>query len=138
MNDVSSAVSDRAVISIAGAEIEIFERGRGAPILFLHGAQGVIPADQFLGLLAKSRRVIAPSHPGFGQSSLPDWLDSVEDIAHIYLELMDRLNIASADVIGCSIGGWIAADMATKSPERLKHLVLVGPVGVKVGPVDKL
>ena len=42
------------------------------------------------------------------------------------------------DLVGCSIGGWIAADMATKSPERVRRLVLVGPVGVKVGPVDKL
>jgi len=137
MNDVTKA-AERAVISIAGADIEIFERGQGAPILFLHGAQGVIPTDRFLGLLARNRRVVAPSHPGFGQSSLPDWLDSVEDIAHIHLELMDRLKIGSADLIGCSIGGWIAADMATKSPERFRHMVLVGPVGVKVGPIDKL
>ena len=137
MNDATSAAG-RTVLSLAGADIEVFERGQGAPILFLHGAQGVGPADQFLGLLAKNRRVIAPSHPGFGQSSLPDWLDSVEDIAHLYLELMDRLNIANADLVGCSIGGWIAADMATKAPERLKRLVLVGPVGVKTGPTDKL
>ena len=137
MNDGTSA-ANRTVISIAGADIEIFERGQGAPILFLHGAQGVMPADHFLGLLARNRHVVAPSHPGFGQSSLPDWLDSVEDIAHIYLELMDRLNIGSVDLVGCSIGGWIAADMATKTPERLQHLVLVGPVGVKVGPIDKL
>jgi len=137
MNDVTKA-AERTVLPIAGADIEVFERGQGAPILFLHGAQGVMPADRFLGLLARNRRVIAPSHPGFGQSSLPDWLDSVEDIAHIYLELMDRLKIGSADLIGCSIGGWIAADMATKTPERFRHLVLVGPVGVKVGPIDKL
>lgn len=137
MNDVTNAAG-RKVLSIAGADIELFERGRGTPILFLHGTQGVMPADRFLGLLAENRRVVAPSHPGFGQSSLPDWLDSVEDIAHIYLELMDRLNIENADLIGCSIGGWIAADMATKTPERLRHLILVGPVGVKVGPIDKL
>ena len=82
--------------------------------------------------------MIAPSHPGFGKSELPDWLDSVEDIAHVYLELMDRLGLAAVDLVGCSVGGWIAADMATKTPERVKRLVLVGPVGVKVGPSDKL
>ena len=58
--------------------------------------------------------MIAPSHPGFGKSSLPDWLDSIDDIAHIYLELMDRLGLARTDLVGFSIGGWIAADIATK------------------------
>ncbi len=67
----------------------------------------------------RAPRVIAPSHPGFGRSSLPDWLDSVDDIAHVYLELMDRLGLTRADVVGFSIGGWIAADLATKVPERV-------------------
>jgi pimeloyl-ACP methyl ester carboxylesterase len=137
MNDVPLDAAP-ALMPVAGAEIELVERGSGAPLLFLHGAQGVPPADNFLSRLAAKRRVIAPSHPGFGASSLPDWLDSVEDIAHIHLELMDRLNIAQFDLVGCSIGGWIAADMATKSPERVRRLVLVGPVGIKVGPVDRL
>jgi pimeloyl-ACP methyl ester carboxylesterase len=137
MNDVATTTKP-TTISIAGADLEILDRGSGAPILFLQSSQGITAAEPFLGLLAKNRRVIAPSHPGFGHSTLPDWLDSVEDIAHIYLELMDRLNLNNLDLVGCSIGGWIAADMATKTPERLKHLVLVGPVGVKTGPMDKL
>jgi pimeloyl-ACP methyl ester carboxylesterase len=137
MNDVTTP-ADPTSMTVAGADIELFERGSGAPLLFLHGAQGVRPAERFIERLAAGRRVIAPSHPGFGGSSLPDWLDSVEDIAHIYLELMDRLNIERFDLVGCSVGGWIAADLATKTPERVQRLVLVGPVGVKVGPVDKL
>jgi pimeloyl-ACP methyl ester carboxylesterase len=82
--------------------------------------------------------LLAPSHPGFGKSNLPDWLDCVDDIAHLYLELMDVLKLYEVDVVGCSIGGWIAAEMATKTPERFRRLVLVGPAGVKVGPTDKL
>ena len=82
--------------------------------------------------------MIAPSHPGFGKSSLPDWLDSVDDIAHIYLELMDRLGLTRTDLVGFSIGGWIAAEIATKVPERIERLVLIGPVGVKTGTPDKL
>jgi pimeloyl-ACP methyl ester carboxylesterase len=88
--------------------------------------------------LVARRRLVAPSHPGFGRSSLPDWLDHVDDIAHLYLELMDRLGLERCDVVGCSLGGWIAAEMATKTPERLRRLVLVGPVGVKLGGVDRL
>ncbi len=132
MNDVTSP-ADPTSMTVAGADIELFERGSGAPLLFLHGAQGVRPAERFLDRLAAGRRVIAPSHPGFGGSSLPDWLDSIDDIAHIYLELMDRLKVERFDLVGCSVGGWIAADLATKTPERVQRLVLVGPVGVKVG-----
>jgi pimeloyl-ACP methyl ester carboxylesterase len=126
------------MISIAGVELDVFERGQGEPILHLHGGGGIGLDLPFLELLAKERRVIAPSHPGFGKSSLPDWLDSIDDIAHIYLELLDRLGLARTDVVGVSIGGWIAADLATKVPERLERLVLIGPVGVKTGRPDKL
>ena len=129
---------DRKTLSIADAEIELFEGGSGAPVLFLHSGQGVTGGDPFLALLAKKRRVIAPSHPGFGKSSLPDWVDSVDDLAHIYLELMDRLGLDRIDLIGSSIGGWIAAEIATKVPGKINHLMMIGPVGVKVGTPDKL
>jgi pimeloyl-ACP methyl ester carboxylesterase len=125
-------------ISIAGVDLELFERGQGDAILYLHGGGGIASDAGFLDLLARERRVIAPSHPGFGKSSLPDWLDSVDDVAHIYLELMDRLGLARADLVGFSIGGWIAAELATKTPERFDRLVLIGPVGVKTGRPDKL
>jgi pimeloyl-ACP methyl ester carboxylesterase len=126
------------VTSIAGIDLELIERGEGAPLLYLHGGGGIASDRSFLDLLAKTRRVIAPSHPGFGKSSLPDWLDSVDDIAHVYLELMDHLGLTRMDVVGFSIGGWIAAEIATKVPERIKRLVLIGPVGVKTGTPDKL
>jgi pimeloyl-ACP methyl ester carboxylesterase len=128
----------REMIPIAGIEIEVHEAGSGEPILFLHSGQGFMPDHAYVGLLAEKRQMIAPSHPGFGRSGLPAWLGTVDDIAHIHLELMDQLGIAKADVIGASIGGWIAAEMATKAPARFKKLVLVSPVGVKVGPTDKL
>lgn len=125
-------------ITVAGIKLELFEEGAGAPLLFLHSGQGFIPTQPYVGLLSKKRRVIAPSHPGFGTSGLPDWLDTVDDIAHVYLELMDRLDLRAVDVVACSIGGWVAAELGSKSPERIKKLVMVGPVGVKIGRVDKL
>jgi pimeloyl-ACP methyl ester carboxylesterase len=126
------------MVSIAGIELDLFEQGQGAPLLYLHGGGGIALDVPFLEQLAQSRRVIAPSHPGFGKSSLPDWLDSIDDIAHVYLELMDRLSLTKVDVVGFSIGGWIAAEIATKVPERISRLVLIGPVGVKTGKPDKL
>jgi pimeloyl-ACP methyl ester carboxylesterase len=129
---------DREIISIAGIDLELYDSGSGDPVLFLHGGQGFAPDDPYIALLARSRRVISPSHPGFGKSELPRWLTSVDDIAHIYLELMDKTGLATVDLVGCSIGGWIAAEMATKVPERFRKIVFVAPVGVKVGAPDKL
>jgi pimeloyl-ACP methyl ester carboxylesterase len=126
------------MIAIAGIALEILERGAGAPILYLHGDAGIAPDVTFIDLLARRRRVFAPSHPGFGKSSLPDWLDSVDDIAHVYLELLDRLALRRTDVVGLSLGGWIAAELATKVPERIDRLVLIAPLGVKTGRPDQL
>ncbi len=129
-------------IKIAGVDLELLTandggRGDGA-ILFLHSGHGYDPWQSFASQLAAERRLVAPSHPGFGKSSLPSWLDSIDDIAHIYLELLDRLELAQADVVASSVGGWIAAEMASKAPERFRRLVLIAPVGVKTGPAEKL
>jgi pimeloyl-ACP methyl ester carboxylesterase len=126
------------MISIAGIELDMLERGQGAPLLWLHGGAGIGVDVPFLDLLAKDHRVVAPSHPGFGKSSLPDWIDSVDDIAHVYLELLDRAGLTRMDVVGFSVGGWIAAELATKVPERINRLVLIAPVGVKTGSADQL
>lgn len=128
----------RHVIAIAGAELEVFEAGEGPPILFLHGANGFAPEHPYVKALAARHRLLAPSHPGFGTSSLPDWIDTPDDIAYIHLALLDHLGLHQVDVIGCSLGGWIACELATKHPQRVRRMVLVGPVGVKTGPVDRL
>ena len=127
-------------LRIADIELELLDTGQGAarPVLFLHGGGGFSPQQPFVAPLSEKRRFVAPTHPGFGKSSLPDWLDSIDDIAHLYLELMDILKLDGIDLVGCSIGGWIAAEMATKSPERFRRIVFAGPVGIKVGPPDKL
>src|ERR1700685_3729696 len=125
-------------INVAGIDLEITEQGSGAPVLMLHGASGSDQRQPINAILGKHRRLVCPSHPGFGRSALPAWLDSVDDIAHVYLELMDKLGLSTVEIIGCSVGGWIAAEMATKAPERFSKLVFVGPVGVKTGSPDRL
>lgn len=125
-------------LTISGIDLELWVGGKGSELLCLHGAEGFQPDAPYARILSAKHRVIAPSHPGFGGSSLPEWLDSVDDIAHLYLELVDRLGLAKFDLLGCSIGGWIAAELATRIPERLRRLVLVGPVGVKLGSRDRL
>jgi pimeloyl-ACP methyl ester carboxylesterase len=137
MNEKRSSLPP-TTIKIGGVDLELFETGDGAPLLWLHGGQGFNAGQPFVPLLSARRRLIAPSHPGFGKSSLPDWLDRVDDIAPLYLELLDRLDLKVVDVVGTSIGGWIAAELASLVPERIRRLVMIGPVGVKVGPPDKL
>ena len=126
------------MLRLGEIELELHEAGDGPPLLFLHSGGGFEPEDAFVAMLARRYRVIAPSHPGFGHSSLPDWIDSIDDIAHVHLELMDRLGLRRVKMIGCSIGGWIAAELATKTPDRFEKLVLVGPEGVKTGRRDQL
>jgi pimeloyl-ACP methyl ester carboxylesterase len=127
-----------SVVKLAGIDIEVFEAGGGNPLLWLHGANGFDPAHPFVKPFAERRRLIIPSHPGFGKSGLPEWVDRPDDIAVLYLELLDTLGIKRAEIVGCSLGGWIAAEMASMAPERVVKLVLVGPAGVKVGASDKL
>jgi pimeloyl-ACP methyl ester carboxylesterase len=134
----SGALLERKTIDIAGVEIEYHEGGEGSSLLYLHAGGGFRPMHQAMPHLARRHRIIAPSHPGFGRSSLPSWINSVDDFAHIYLELMQRLNLQDTILVGASIGGWVAAELATKNTSRLSHLVLIGPSGIKVGSRDTL
>jgi pimeloyl-ACP methyl ester carboxylesterase len=113
--------------------LEAIERGSGRPLLFLHPEIGVDPAAAIFDRLARKARVIAPIHPGFGQSVAPKWMTSVDDLAYFYLDLLDTLDLRDAVMVGVSFGGWIAAEIAVKSTQRLSHLVLANPVGIKVG-----
>ena len=126
------------MLRLGEIELELHEAGDGPPLLFLHSGGGFEPNEDYVAMLARRYRLIAPSHPGFGHSSLPDWMDAIDDIAHVHLELMDRLGLRRVKMIGCSIGGWIAAELATKTPEKIEKLVLVGPEGVKTGRRDQL
>ena len=88
----------REIFGIAGIELEVFDSGGagpGVPILYLHAGRGFRPDRPYVGPLSERHRLIAPSHPGFGRSSLPDWLDSVDDIAYVYLELVERLGLVA-------------------------------------------
>jgi len=120
-------------ISVHDIQLEMVERGQGRPILFLHGEDGLDPQAVSLSLLAKSGHVLAPSHPAFGHSPEVDWIDTVDDLSYLYLDFLATQNLKDVIVIGCSLGGWIAAEMAVKSTGRIAKLVLVAPVGIKVG-----
>jgi pimeloyl-ACP methyl ester carboxylesterase len=133
-----SAELSLSTIALGDIELELCQVGQGRPLLFLHGGGGPVLGAPFIDRLAAKFRVIAPSHPGFGKSSLPFWLDTIDDFAHVYLELIRRLDLQNVLLVGHSIGGWTAAEMASKSTERIDRIVLAAPVGIKVGSVDQL
>jgi pimeloyl-ACP methyl ester carboxylesterase len=115
-----------------GVELELIDTGTGSPVLVLHEGTGLVSDAAFLGMLAEAHRVIAPSHPGFGGSTRPGNIDSVDDLAYFYLDLLDQLGIDECALVGCCFGGWIAAELAVRSPGRFSHLVLVDSVGIRV------
>jgi pimeloyl-ACP methyl ester carboxylesterase len=121
---------------IAGLDIEIARRGRGRPVLFLHPHIGFWGAERFIEALAGHAEVIAPSHPGFGRSALAQGMTTVDDLSYFYLDLMEQLDLREVVLVGASLGGWIAAEIASKSCERLARLVMIGAVGVKLGARD--
>src|SRR5947208_9233887 len=78
-------------------------------------------------------RVIAPWHPGYGNSPLIDGSGSVDDLAYLYLDLTAALKLDNAVLVGACLGGWVAAEMMVRSTARFSHLVLVDPLGIKIG-----
>jgi pimeloyl-ACP methyl ester carboxylesterase len=120
-------------IKINGIRIEAIDRGTGSPLLFLHPHIGLDPTAPVLDRLAERARLIAPTHPGFGNSEQPPSFDSVDDLAYFYLDLLDELDLKDVTLVGVSLGGWIAAEMAVKSTARLARLILADTVGIKVG-----
>jgi len=123
------------IVTVSGVALEIEERGSGRPLLFLHPGEGLQPERPWLDLLAKSFRVIAPHHPGFGGSALPDWIGTVDDLAYLYLDLAARMQLNDAVLAGACFGGWIAAEMAVRDTRRFSALLLAAPLGIKVGGV---
>jgi pimeloyl-ACP methyl ester carboxylesterase len=119
-------------MSLAGTALELVERGKGRPLLFLHAGEGLAPERPWLALLSQRFRVIAPWHPGYGNSPLMDGSGSVDDLAYLYLDLAAELKLDNAVLVGACFGGWIAAEMMVRSTAGFSHLVLVDPLGIKI------
>lgn len=123
-------------MELGEVSLELQTIGAGPPLLFLHAGHGVEAQDPLVGLLAQQYRVILPSHPGFGGSTRPPGVDTVDDLAYVYLDLLEAMDLRDVVVVGVSFGGWIAAELATKGCGRIAQLVLIDAVGVKFGDRD--
>ena len=113
--------------------VDATEYGAGRPFLLLHGGAGPQSVAGFAEMLAAAgSRVIVPVHPGFGGTARPEHLRSMRGLALTYTHLLDELDLAGVTVIGNSIGGWIAAEMAIHASPRVSGVVLVDAGGLLV------
>src|SRR6202023_2192019 len=112
---------------IGPVELTVEERGDGQPLLVLHGGAGPQSVAGFAQLLAEKGhvRVLTPIHPGFGGTPRPDRLNSVTRLAALYSGLLDDLGLEDVTVIGNSVGGWVAAQMAPVGSPRIRGIVLL-------------
>jgi pimeloyl-ACP methyl ester carboxylesterase len=120
-------------LAVRGIDLEVLRTGKGPPVLLLHGLDTVDPAALFVEQLAAHGEIIAPSHPGFGHSPRPADFDTVYDLVHLYLDLIEALPYESVTLLGFSFGGWLAAEIAATCCHRLARLILVDPLGLKLG-----
>jgi pimeloyl-ACP methyl ester carboxylesterase len=118
-------------LDVKGFPVEVYRAGSGPPLVYLHAEQYVDQARPHLEALAKTWTVIAPRHPGYGAAPVPPDFRSVDDLAYLYLDLLDALELDDAVLVGASFGGWVALEMCVRNRARLSKLVLVSSVGVK-------
>ncbi len=123
-------------LNLKQGKVWLLENGRGAPLVYLHGFADVHSVAEswmpFHDYLAKSARVIAPAHPGCSESDENKDIEAIEDVVFHYLEFLDALKIPQFDLVGSCVGGWIAAELAARHPEKIHKLVLIGAAGLFV------
>jgi pimeloyl-ACP methyl ester carboxylesterase len=124
------------IVEVYGRKVWVLEQGDGAPLLYLHGFADVHSVKEswmpFHEQLAERARVIAPAHPGCAQSDENKDIDAIEDVVFHYLEVLDALKLTQYDLAGSCVGGWIAAELAVRHPEKVRKLVLIGAAGLFV------
>jgi pimeloyl-ACP methyl ester carboxylesterase len=123
-------------LDIGGHAVAIAESGSGEPLVYLHGFADLHGSSSdtlpFHHALAAKVRVVAPAHPGCGGSEENEEIDAVEDVVFHYLQVFDALDLGEFHLAGASIGGWIAAEIAVRIPERVRSLALIGATGLFV------
>ncbi len=122
----------RLVHRVGTIEADLLTEGDGQRLLFLHGAAGVPPWNKFFELLAAKFQVLLPQHPGFGTDQFASRIRNIADLAMYYLDYLDGMPGGTVHLVGHSLGGWVAAELATRNCSRLASLTLIAPAGLRV------
>jgi pimeloyl-ACP methyl ester carboxylesterase len=120
------------MVEVSGTSIRVVRGGSGPPLLFLHGMGGAGLWLPFHDQLAAELEVIVPEQPGFGGSPTDERIDTMADLVQLYLELFERIGVRDAVLVGCSLGGWLAAELAVAQSESFRGLVLLSAVGLEL------
>lgn len=126
----STATFTEERITAAGAEVQLLKGGNGDPLLVLHDEMGQPGWLRLHQELAENYTVYAPSLPGFGVTDRLDWIMNVRDTATWYLWALEDLGLSNLNVLGFSLGGWLAAEMAAQSPAAFRRMALAAPAGI--------
>ncbi len=126
------------IVPLGGADIPLVRRGSGPAVLVFHGGEGPVDQLPFAESLSSNFEMLYPTHPGFNGSLIPEHFDNLQDLIFLYLDLIDSLELQHAILMGFSMGGWLAAEIAVMSTSSFSKLVLVDSVGIKPGgPFDR-
>lgn len=129
---------DRDEYTINGVKTVVYSAGQGQPVVYFHGG-GTFHGIDFSRDWLDRFKIICPFHPGFGESADAPHMDSINDYILHYLDLFDELGLKQFNLIGISLGGWLAAEFAIAHGHRLRKLVLLAPGGLNVPeypPID--
>jgi pimeloyl-ACP methyl ester carboxylesterase len=126
---MGASLNDERLSTQIGA-VQVHRAGTGDPVVYLHSAMGEGAGMAFLEALADARAVVAPVFPGFGESEGIEHIEDMDDAVFHLLDVFDRLDLSSPAVVGLSLGGWMAAELAVRYPDRVSRLVLVNPAGL--------
>ena len=125
-----------ALLEVNQRKVWVLQEGSGPPLLYLHGFVDVHSVTAswmpFHDRLSHLSRVIAPAHPGCAQTDENKDVDTIEDVVFHNLEVIDALQLKQFDVVGTCVGGWIAAELAARHPEKIRKLGLIGATGLFV------
>jgi pimeloyl-ACP methyl ester carboxylesterase len=120
------------MITVAGRRTQLTRGGEGPPLLYLHSAGGETEWMPFHEQLARRFTVYLPAHPGFASSQGLEEIRDVTDYAWHYVDLITQLGIGPVPVVGFSLGGWTAVELAILRPALVKKMVLVAAAGLHV------
>lgn len=118
-------------IDVVGATVNYIEMGEGPPLVFVHGLSGAWQNWlENIPRFARTHRVIALDLPGFGASPMPPWRISIPAYGRFLRDFCERVGIGTCSLVGNSMGGFIATEVAIAEPERADELVLVSAAGI--------
>jgi len=118
-------------VKLDGCRMHYRRGGKGTSLVFLHGASSAPVVLPFMEKLAQRFDVLVPDHPGYGLTDEPEWLENIHDVAYFYLDFLAHLKLERAVIVGSSMGGWMAMEMAVRNTSRIGSLVLVSPAGIR-------